>query len=86
MEVHLVDGTYELFRHFYGQAARGGAPSGRAAVRGVAATVLSLLEEGATPEQVAEMIGVALMLDGGPATVYGPRAWEAYLQFASPPT
>lgn len=41
---------------------------------------------GATPEQVAEMIGVALMLDGGPATVYGPRAWEAYLQFVSPPT
>ncbi|MHB1524360.1 MAG: carboxymuconolactone decarboxylase family protein [Candidatus Dormibacteria bacterium] len=36
---------------------------------------------GATPEEVAEMIGVTVLLDGGPATVYGPRAWEAYQQF-----
>ncbi len=37
---------------------------------------------GATSQEVAEMIGVTLMMDGGPATVYGPRAWEAYHQFA----
>ncbi|MGC8473459.1 MAG: carboxymuconolactone decarboxylase family protein [Candidatus Dormibacteria bacterium] len=36
---------------------------------------------GATPEEVAEMIGITVLLDGGPATVYGPRAWEAYQQF-----
>ena len=53
MEVHLVDGTYELFRHYYGQAARGGTPSGRAAVRGVVATVLTSFEEGATHLGVA---------------------------------
>jgi 5'-3' exonuclease len=53
MQVHLVDGTYELFRHYYGSAAGGGAPSGRAATRGVLTTVLSLLEEGATHVGVA---------------------------------
>ncbi len=52
MEVHLVDGTYELFRHFYGQA-RSGRPSGRAGTRGVVTSVLSLLEDGATHVGVA---------------------------------
>ena len=36
---------------------------------------------GATPGEVAELLGVALLMDGGPATVYGPRAWEAYNEF-----
>src|SRR4029079_1265640 len=38
---------------------------------------------GATPEEVAEALGVALLMDGGTASVYGPRAWEAYREFAS---
>jgi 5'-3' exonuclease len=52
--VHLVDGTYELFRHFHGgqRFARGpGAPY--AAVAGVLHTVLGLLEQGATHVGVA---------------------------------
>lgn len=53
MQVHLIDGTYELFRHHYGQAARGGAVSGRAATRGVVASLLGMLEEGATHLGVA---------------------------------
>ena len=36
---------------------------------------------GATAEEVAEFIGVALLMDGGPASVYGPRAFEAFLEF-----
>jgi AhpD family alkylhydroperoxidase len=40
---------------------------------------------GATPEEVAETLGVALLMDGGPATVYGPRAWQAYREFAEQP-
>jgi AhpD family alkylhydroperoxidase len=36
---------------------------------------------GATPEEVAEALGVALLMDGGPATVYGPRAWAAFEEF-----
>lgn len=39
---------------------------------------------GATPEEVAEALGVALLMDGGTASVYGPRAWDAYREFAAP--
>ena len=36
---------------------------------------------GATPEEVAEALGVALLMDGGTASVYAPRAWDAYREF-----
>lgn len=54
MDVHLVDGTYELFRHFYGSPPhrnQDGAQVG--AVRGVVGSVLQMLEEGATHVGVA---------------------------------
>lgn len=52
--VHLVDGTYELFRHFYGARrfnAGDDAPFG--AVMGVLGTVLEMIEGGATHVGVA---------------------------------
>jgi 5'-3' exonuclease len=52
--VHLVDGTYELFRHFYGQRRfRKGQDAPYAAVIGVLHTVLQMLEKGATHIGVA---------------------------------
>jgi AhpD family alkylhydroperoxidase len=33
---------------------------------------------GASPQEVAEALSVAMLMDGGPATTYGPRAWAAY--------
>ncbi|MGQ0537558.1 MAG: 5'-3' exonuclease [Gemmatimonadaceae bacterium] len=53
MIVHLVDGTYELFRHFYGirRAQKGDPPLG--AVAGVLGTVVQMLETGATHIGVA---------------------------------
>lgn len=39
---------------------------------------------GATTEEVAEAIGVAILMAGGPATVYGPRALAAFLEFHEP--
>jgi AhpD family alkylhydroperoxidase len=36
---------------------------------------------GATPGEVAELLGVALLMDGGTARVYAPRAWDAYHEF-----
>lgn len=36
---------------------------------------------GATPEEVAEGLAIALSMGGGPVTTYGPRAWEAYQEF-----
>ena len=41
---------------------------------------------GATTEEVAEALSVALLMDGGTASVYGPRAWQAYQEFAGSPT
>jgi 5'-3' exonuclease len=54
VKVHLVDGTYELFRHFFGAPSHVTA-AGRevAAVRGVVGSVLGLLGEGATHVGVA---------------------------------
>jgi len=54
MIVHLVDGTYELFRHFYGlrRFAKGGDPP-FGAVTGVLRTVLQMVEDGATHLGVA---------------------------------
>lgn len=33
---------------------------------------------GATAEEVGEALGVTLLMDGGTASVYGPRAWQAF--------
>ncbi|HUH13351.1 MAG TPA: 5'-3' exonuclease H3TH domain-containing protein [Longimicrobiales bacterium] len=54
MIVHLVDGTYELFRHFYGlrRFIKGEDPP-LGAVLGVLRTVVGMLEEGATHLGVA---------------------------------
>jgi 5'-3' exonuclease len=54
MQVHLVDGTYELFRHYYALPEHLD-PEGVdvAALRGVVGSVLGLLEEGATHVGVA---------------------------------
>jgi 5'-3' exonuclease len=53
MIIHLLDGTYELFRHFYGirRFKKTDPPLG--AVSGVLATVAQLLEDGATHVGVA---------------------------------
>ena len=53
MIVHLVDGTYELFRHFYGirRFKKTDPPFG--AVSGVLSTVAQMIDEGATHVGVA---------------------------------
>jgi hypothetical protein len=53
--VHLVDGTYELFRYFLspGAAFDRNTPPELRAVRGVVASILGMLEGGATHLGVA---------------------------------
>ncbi|HEU5149639.1 MAG TPA: 5'-3' exonuclease H3TH domain-containing protein [Iamia sp.] len=55
MEIHLVDGTYELFRYFYapgpGHVTDGGREVG--ATRATVGSILRMLEEGATHVGVA---------------------------------
>lgn len=54
MDVYLLDGTYELFRHFFALPSHVG-PEGRevAATRGVLASVIGMLEVGVTHIGVA---------------------------------
>jgi 5'-3' exonuclease len=54
LQVHLVDGTYELFRHYYALPSakdRNGVEVG--AVRGVLASMLGLIKDGATHVAIA---------------------------------
>ena len=54
LEIHLVDGTYELFRHYYAlPSARDQDGREVAAVRGVLASVLGMIKGGATHIAVA---------------------------------
>ena len=54
MDVHLIDGTYELFRHFFAVPASQDADGQEiGAVRGVLTSVFSMIERGATHLGVA---------------------------------
>src|SRR5438046_3523786 len=54
MIIHLIDGTYELFRHFYGQRSwNKGKDKPFGAVAGVLHSVLEMIETGATHVGVA---------------------------------
>jgi 5'-3' exonuclease len=54
MDVHLIDGTYELFRHFFAVPATKDVDGQEiGAVRGVLTSVLSMIERGATHIGVA---------------------------------
>ena len=49
----------------------------------VASHARGAARRGATAQEVAETVGVAIMMNGGPATVWGPRAYAAFQEFAS---
>jgi 5'-3' exonuclease len=54
MDVHLIDGTYELFRHYYAlPPAKDGNGQEVAAVRGVISSLLGMVRQGATHVGVA---------------------------------
>jgi 5'-3' exonuclease len=53
MKVHLVDGTYELFRQHFGQVSRHGGAGPYDAAIGVLSSTLQLVNEGATHVGVA---------------------------------
>jgi 5'-3' exonuclease len=53
MIVHLIDGTYELFRHYYGLKRRSPKDNPFGAVAGVLGTIIQMLEGGASHIGVA---------------------------------
>jgi AhpD family alkylhydroperoxidase len=48
----------------------------------VSAHARGAAQRGATLAEVAEMIGVAVSMNGGPGTVWGPRALAAFKEYA----
>ena len=48
----------------------------------IASHAQSAVRAGATRQEAAEAIGVTFLMHGGPATVYGARAYEAFCEFA----
>jgi AhpD family alkylhydroperoxidase len=44
----------------------------------IAAHALGAARKDATEEEVAEALGVAIMMNGGPGTVWAPRAFAAF--------
>ena len=49
----------------------------------VAAHARSAVRQGVTAAEVAEAMGVAILMNGGPGTVWGPRAYAAFAEFAA---
>lgn len=50
----------------------------------VAAHARSAVRQGVTAAEVAEAMGVVISMNGGPGTVWGPRAYAAFEEFAGP--
>jgi len=49
----------------------------------IAAHARGAVLAGASKEEAAEAIGVSFLMQGGPATVYGARAYDAFCEFAA---
>lgn len=47
----------------------------------IAAHAHAAVRMGATPAEAAEAIGVTFLMNGGPATVFGARAYDAFREF-----
>lgn len=48
----------------------------------IASHTQSAVRAGATRQEAAEAIGVTFLMKGGPATIYGARAYNAFCEFA----
>lgn len=48
----------------------------------IASHARAAARRGATADEVAEAVGVSILMNGGPGTVYAPKAMSAFLEFA----
>jgi len=47
----------------------------------IASHARGAVKAGATKQEAAEAVGVTYLMNGGPATIYGPRAYAAFCEF-----
>jgi AhpD family alkylhydroperoxidase len=52
----------------------------------IAAHAKGAAAKGANAQEVAEALGVAILMNGGPGTVWAPRAYDAFREFAAGPS
>jgi AhpD family alkylhydroperoxidase len=92
---HAIPDVYAGFRELHSAALASGSLDTRtkelialaiAVVDGcdgcIASHARGAVRAGATREEAAEAIGVTFLMKGGPATIYGPRAYAAICEFA----
>lgn len=48
----------------------------------IASHARAAVQAGASKQEAAEAIGVTFLMNGGPATIHGPRAYAAFCEFA----
>jgi AhpD family alkylhydroperoxidase len=48
----------------------------------IASHVRSAVRKGANAQEMAETIGVAIQMGGGPASIYASHAWDAFQEFS----
>ena len=48
----------------------------------IASHAQGAVRAGASKKEAAEAIGVSILMHGGPATIYGARAYDAFCEFA----
>ena len=48
----------------------------------IASHAQGAVQAGASRQEAAEAIGVTFLMHGGPATIHGPRAYDAFCEFA----
>ena len=91
---HAIPGVYAGYKELHDAALAAGALEAKAkelialaiAVSKecdgcIAAHAHAAVLQGATPAEAAEAIGVTFLMNGGPATVYGARAFAAFREF-----
>lgn len=89
-----IPGVYESFASLHEEALSEGALSTKtkelvalaiAVTKGcdgcIASHARGAARAGATKEETAEALGVAILMDGGTATVHGPRAFAAFREY-----
>lgn len=89
-----IPGVYEGYKQLHDSALAGGDLDVKtkelialaiAVTRGcdgcIAAHAHAAVRAGVTSQEAAEAIGVAILMNGGPGTVYGPRAFAAVREF-----
>jgi AhpD family alkylhydroperoxidase len=96
---HSIPEVYAGFRELHSAALAPGALDTRTkeliamaigVVKGcdgcIASHAQGAVKAGASRQEAAEAIGVTFLMDGGPASIHGPRAYAAFCEFADAAT